>query len=177
MVKKSMVNASLGVTGGAMAPPDFGRSGNPISTKGGRLGTPRFSDLRTALSGIGILQEWWPEFWSEEQIDSGKDCIIDLYNVKPSSQRITWNSKRNDWKILEKSENFWIFQSCFGNNILTHFLPELGSAAGPVIQANGRQTFGDGLRSGGLLCFTTQWASVHTVLANSMVTLGKPGVG
>ena len=38
-----------------MKPPDFGRSVNPISTKGGRLcppnntGTPGFSDLPTAL--------------------------------------------------------------------------------------------------------------------------------
>ena len=44
-----------GGAGGAMASPDFGRSVNPISTKGGRLcpqnntGTPRFSDLPTAL--------------------------------------------------------------------------------------------------------------------------------
>ena len=44
-----------GGAGGAMAPPDFGRSINPISTKGGRLcppintGTPGFSDLPTAL--------------------------------------------------------------------------------------------------------------------------------
>ena len=44
-----------GGAGGAMAPPDIGRSVNPISTKGGRLcppndtGTPRFSDLPTAL--------------------------------------------------------------------------------------------------------------------------------
>ena len=41
-----------------MAPPDFGRSVNPISTKGGRLcppnitGTPRFSDLPTATSRV-----------------------------------------------------------------------------------------------------------------------------
>ena len=39
-----------------MAPPDFGRSVNPISTKGGRLyppnntGNPGFSDLPTALN-------------------------------------------------------------------------------------------------------------------------------
>ena len=32
----------------------------------------------------------------------------------------------------------------------------LGSVAGPVIQANGRLTFEDDLRSGGLLGFTTQ---------------------
>ena len=44
-----------GGASGAMAPPHFGRSVNPISTKGGRLcppnntGTPRFSDLPTAL--------------------------------------------------------------------------------------------------------------------------------
>ena len=43
-----------GVAGDAMAPPDFGRSVNPISAKGGRLfppnntGTPGFSDLPTA---------------------------------------------------------------------------------------------------------------------------------
>jgi hypothetical protein len=41
--------------GGAMAPPNFGRSVNPISTKEGSLfplnntGTPGFSDLPTAL--------------------------------------------------------------------------------------------------------------------------------
>ena len=43
------------VPGGAEGPPDFCRSVNPISTKGGRLcqpnntGTPGFSDLPTAL--------------------------------------------------------------------------------------------------------------------------------
>jgi len=53
---------------------------------------------------------------------------------------------------------------------------KLGSvAAGPVIQANGRLTFEDDLRSGGLLYFTTQWTSVRTELADSMVTLGEPG--
>ena len=43
--------------GSAMVPPDFGRSVNPISIRGGRLcppnnnGTPEFSDLPTALIG------------------------------------------------------------------------------------------------------------------------------
>ena len=46
---------------------------------------------------------------------------------------------------------------------------------GPVIQANGRLTFEDDLRSGGLLCFISMNASVRTELANSMVTLGEPG--
>jgi hypothetical protein len=39
-----------------------------------------------------------------------------------------------------------------GNDLIL----ELGSVAGPAIQANGRLTFEDDLRSGGLLCFTTQ---------------------
>ena len=42
----------------------------------------------------------------------------------------------------------------------------------PVIQWNGRLIFEDDLRSGGLLCFTTQWSSVYTGLADIMVTLG-----
>ena len=45
-----------GGAGGAMAPPDFGRSVNPISTRGRdyahliTTGTPGFSDLPTALN-------------------------------------------------------------------------------------------------------------------------------
>ena len=52
---------------------------------------------------------------------------------------------------------------------------KLGSVAGPVIQANGRLTFEDDLRSGGLLCFISMNACVRTELADSMVTLGEPG--
>ena len=50
-----------GGAGGAMAPPDFGRSVNPISTKGGTLCPPNntgntgFSDLPTALNYEDIL--------------------------------------------------------------------------------------------------------------------------
>ena len=47
--------------------------------------------------------------------------------------------------------------------------------SGPVIQANGRLTFEDDLRSGGLLCFISMSASVRTELADSMVTPGEPG--
>ena len=46
-----------GGAGGPMAPPDFGRSVNPISTRGGTdyahlitTGTPRFSDLLTRVA-------------------------------------------------------------------------------------------------------------------------------
>ena len=45
---------------------------------------------------------------------------------------------------------------------------------GPVIQANGRLTFEDDLRSG-LLCFISMNASVRTELTDSMVTPGEPG--
>ena len=51
---------------------------------------------------------------------------------------------------------------------------KLGSLAGPVIQANGRLTFEDDLRSGGLLCFISMNDSVRTELADSMVTPGEP---
>ena len=50
------------VPGGAMAPPDFGKSVSPISTKGGRLcppnntGTPGFSDLPTSLKMAEVIQ-------------------------------------------------------------------------------------------------------------------------
>ena len=52
---------------------------------------------------------------------------------------------------------------------------QLGSVAGPVSQANGRLTFEDDLRSGGLLYFISMNASVRTELADSMVTPGEPG--
>ena len=50
-----------GDAGGAMAPPDFVRSVNPISIRGGRLcppnntDTPGFSDLPTALHRFKLL--------------------------------------------------------------------------------------------------------------------------
>ena len=46
---------------------------------------------------------------------------------------------------------------------------------GPVIQANGRLTYEDDLRSGGLLWFISMNASIRTELADSMVTPGEPG--
>ena len=49
-------------------------------------------------------------------------------------------------------------------------------ANGHTIQANGRLTFEDDLRLGGLLCFISINASVRTELADSMVILGEPGV-
>ena len=52
---------------------------------------------------------------------------------------------------------------------------KLGSVASPVILANGRLTFEDDLRSGGLLCFIAMNASVRTEFADSMVTPGEPG--
>ena len=49
-----------GGAGGAMAPPDFGRSVKPFSTKGTdyahliTIGTPGFSDLPTALMYVDV---------------------------------------------------------------------------------------------------------------------------
>ena len=53
---------------------------------------------------------------------------------------------------------------------------ELGSAAGPVIQVNGRLTFEDDLRLGGLL-YTSMHSEPALVLSLRMVTLGKSGGG
>ena len=58
---------------------------------------------------------------------------------------------------------YYIYHSNFSGS------EELGSVAGPVIQANVRLTFEEELRSGGLLCYTG--------LANSMVTLEEPRDG
>ena len=57
----------------------------------------------------------------------------------------------------------------FYQRVITKLI-EQESVVGPVIQANGRMTLEDDLRSGGLLCF-----SVRTGLANSMVILGESG--
>jgi hypothetical protein len=54
-------------------------------------------------------------------------------------------------------------------------ISKLGSVAGPVIQANGRLTFEDDLKLGGLLCFISMNASICTELADCMVTPGEPG--
>ena len=43
-----------------------------------------------------------------------------------------------------------------GSFVPNLLLTKLGPVAGPVIQANGRLTFEDDLRSGGLLYFTAQ---------------------
>ena len=51
---------------------------------------------------------------------------------------------------------------------------ELGSVAGPVIQANGRLTFEDDLRSGGVLCFISMNPRIRAELADNMVTPGEP---
>ena len=60
-------------------------------------------------------------------------------------------------------------------NLTNRAWVKLGSVTVPVIQANGRLTFEDDLRSGGLLCFISMNARVRTELADSMVTPGEPG--
>ena len=73
---------------------------------------------------------------------------------------------------------FWLLFSLAETTKHFQFLAETPSwvrLRGPVIQANGRLTFEDDLRSGGLLCFISMNASVRTELADSMVTPGEPG--
>ena len=69
-----------------------------------------------------------------------------------------FNSRKRSSKIeVIKALNvlgFTTWNELQSGNLLV--ICKLGSVAGPVIQANGRLTFEDDLRSGGLLCFTTQ---------------------
>ena len=89
-------------------------------------------------------------------------CVLIFFEVAFSFIFFTHSSRQKcNWKISKAYQN-WI---------------KMGSVAGPVIQANGRLTFEDDLRSGGLLYFTTQWTSVRTELTDSMVNLGEPGGG
>ena len=62
------------------------------------------------------------------------------------------------------------------NTLVLSWLYKLGSVAGPVIQANGRLEFEDGLRTGVLLHCVSRWTSVRTKLGVNMDTLGEPGV-
>ena len=75
------------------------------------------------------------------------------------------------WLNLKKNL-LWLYLQ---KDVPNHYSAELGSVAGPVIQANVRLKFEDDLRSGGLLCFISMNASVRTELADSMVTPGEPG--
>ena len=52
--------------------------------------------------------------------------------------------------------------SDFVKKSINQVVPYLGSDVGPEIQANGRLTFEDDLRSGGLLYFPTLWTNVRT---------------
>ena len=60
-----------GAGGATMAPPDFGRSVNPISTRGDRLcprtttGTLGFSDLSTTLDSLELNEDFEPFGWTE----------------------------------------------------------------------------------------------------------------
>ena len=98
-------------------------------------------------------------------------------------------TKKHRHRLMQSEKLHWFFSSTFINIFrfivwapsIPHF-KVLGSirnlqagVAGPVIQANGRLTFEDDLRSGGLLCFILMNASVRTELADSMVTPGEPG--
>ena len=70
-------------------------------------------------------------------------------NVSLPFAWITGPRKRNQL-VFDLVDEYII---CEGSYITIDI--KLGSVAGPVIQANGRLTFEDDLRSGGLLYFTT----------------------
>ena len=82
--------SSLGVlaTGGAMAPPDFGRSVNPISTRGTdyvhliTTGSPGFSDLPTALlHRLQIFYSSQPKVQMINISDTVSKCSIYIRTV------------------------------------------------------------------------------------------------
>ena len=76
---------------------------------------------------------------------------------------------------IKRHEVSKVHQRTSGLDRLIRSQPSWVRLRGPVIQANGRLTFEDDLRSGGLLCFISMNASVRTELADSMVTPGEPG--
>ena len=74
------------------------------------------------------------------------------------------------WLELERNNNKR------STTLVWSWFCKLGSVAGPVIQANGRLEFEDGLRTGVLLHCVSRWTSVRTKLGVNMDTLGEPGV-
>ena len=103
----------------------------------------------------------------ERQYDNKKD------NTKGNTKNNT-NYNTNGNTKDNKKDNTTIRKTIRKTNGNTK-KNKLGYVAGPVIQANGRLTFEDELRSEGLLCFISMNTSVCTELANSMVTPGEPG--
>jgi hypothetical protein len=89
-----------GGAGGAMAPPDFGRSVNPISINGDRLwppnntGTPGFSDLPTALD-----------------MTYGPWCIFKNFDIKSIFPQITFTALFSCFSSLILKE--FMFNFCF----------------------------------------------------------------
>ena len=83
-----------------MAPPDFGRSVNPISARGARLcppnntGTPRFSDLPTALP-------------IDTEVNEKEDSIIKAYEKNDQSlvHAKTLNSGENNEKSAQNTND------------------------------------------------------------------------
>ena len=69
-----------------------------------------------------------------------------------------------------------VYNKKHSNTFVSSWFHKLGSVAGPVIQANGRLEFEDGLRTGVLLHCVSRWTSVRTKLGVNMDTLGEPGV-
>ena len=102
-----------------------------------------------------------------------------MKNYHPVQSVCGLSKKHRLWTYDDKILNYIylhpksISQSQIENPVYDNlrFLQSWVRLQGPVIQANGRLTFEDDLRSRGLLCFISMNVSIHTELPDSM---GEP---
>ena len=84
--------------------------------------------------------------------------------------RAVQNFAKSNWQETAQLHTF--AHSVTSTSLFLEFFFSAESVCADL--ANGRLTFEDDLRSGGLLCFISMNASVRTELANCMVTPGEP---
>ena len=147
---------------------------------------------------ISCLKRWSAAFspphghpvktdWTEKMSDSVSPLLITGPKNTTKTGRVEALEEVKTGRRLYTCQKYMYYESLtlccsFTNPLVPHWswcwpclMVEWVRLHGHVIQANGRLTFGDDLGSGCLLCLTTQWNSVRTGLANSVVTLGEPG--
>ena len=136
------------------------------------------------------------EIANSSNIRGARHCVLKYFLCRHlyTANMYTYISTSQNTVFLKRLCAWWDFKNIFARPLffllfrpkMVEFHPysifyksakELGSVAGPVIQANGRLSFEDDLRSGGLLYCVSQWISIRTELADSMVTLGEPRDG
>ena len=129
--------------------------------------TLRFVNLFVEVSRVCDIAVY--TVWTNVWFWLGESNML-FFEEPVYSMLVVYSRCRLLWKTQSSA---WLKELCHHRKLLF----ELGSVAGPVIQANGRLSFEDDLRSGGLLYCVSQWTSVRTELADSMVTLGEPRDG